>query len=202
VFARYYGRVAPRMDAQGFAAYRRELLDGLSGTVIEVGAGSGANFAYYPADVESVLAVEPEPYLRRLAQRAKSSVPVEVVDGVAEELPAEDEQFDAAVVSLALCTVEDPGAALAELRRVLRPGGRLRFLEHVRAASRGMVTEQRALDATIWPLLVGGCHTGRDTVAAVGEAGFRIDHLDRFSYPPSRLPLPTAAHVLGQATRL
>ena len=102
--------------------------------MIEVGAGNGLNFPHYPADVEELVAVEPEEYLRERAVAAvrTAPVPIRVLDGVAGRLPAGDGSFDAAVVSGVLCSVPDQGSALADLRRVLRPGGELRFYEHVR----------------------------------------------------------------------
>src|SRR6266508_2488374 len=113
--------------------HRRKLLAGLSGQVVEVGAGNGLNFTLYPETVEHVLAVEPEPLLREAAieEAKKAPVPVEVVDGLASELPAEDASQNAAVASLVLCSVPDQAEALAEMRRVLKPGGELRFYEHV-----------------------------------------------------------------------
>lgn len=185
------------------ADHRRSLLAGLSGEVIEVGAGTGANFPHYPAAVTRVVAVEPEPHLRRLARRnaVRAPVVVEVVDGIAERLDTEAASFDAAVVSLVLCSVADLPAAAAELYRVVRPGGELRFLEHVRSHSAGLRRLQRALDATVWPLLVGGCHTGRDTVAALERAGFWIDRLDRFRFPDRGVVVPTSPHVAGVAIR-
>jgi ubiquinone/menaquinone biosynthesis C-methylase UbiE len=169
--------------------------------VIEVGAGNGLNFAHYPQEVSSVLAVEPEPHLRALARRSaeQAAVPVEVVDGVAENLPAADAAFDAAVVSLVLCSVTSQRAALGEMHRVLRPGGQLRFFEHVRAEMPTLQRVQRVLDATVWPALLGGCHSGRDTLAAIETAGFTIERLDRFSFPETRLPTPTSPHILGVA---
>lgn len=111
------------------ATHRRSLLAGLSGQVLELGAGNGLNFAHYPVEVTRVLAVEPEPHLRALAidSAAKAAVPVEVVDGVADRLPAGESSIDAAVASLVLCSVPDQASALDEIRRVLRPGGQLRF---------------------------------------------------------------------------
>ena len=154
------------------AAHRRQALDGLTGTVIEAGAGNGLNFAHYPAGVTAVLAVEPDPYLRQIAgqQARQARVPVEVRDGVAERLPAADASFDAAVATMVLCSVADQRAVLAEIHRVVRPGGQLRFLEHVQAGTPGLRRAQRVLDATVWPLLVGGCHTGRDTLAAIASS--------------------------------
>ena len=108
---------------------------------------------------------------------------------------------DAVVTSLVLCSVTDQAAVLAEVRRVLRPGGQLRFVEHVRARSRGLAWSQRVLDATVWPVVGAGCHTGRDTVAAVARAGLDIVDLDRFRMPDTRVPLPPAPHVRGTAVR-
>lgn len=199
VFARLFSRVAVRMDEEGFREYRQRLVAGLSGRMIEIGAGTGANFAHYPAAVESVLAVEPEPYLRAQAT-ATAAARIQVIDGVAEQLPAGDGEFDAAVVSLALCSVKDPAKAIAEIHRVVRPGGSFRFLEHVRGEG-GLVTVQRIADATLWPLFAGGCHTGRDTVAAVRSAGFTIDTVESFRFPPSQIQLPASPHVLATATK-
>lgn len=201
LFARCYARVSPLADRGGLAERRRALVSGLSGEVVEVGAGNGLSFPHYPAEVTRVLAVEPEPRLRRLAREAAAAapVPVTVVDGLAEDLPVDDASVDAVVASLVLCSVPDQEAALGEAYRVLRPGGELRFLEHVRAPSRGMRRIQRACDATLWPRLMGGCHTGRDTLSAVERAGFGMRQLAQFRFP--EVPLPTAFHVLGVAFR-
>ena len=139
LFARYYARVSEAMETGGMAEYRRQALAGLTGTVIEIGAGNGLNFAHYPAGVTGVLAVEPDPYLRQAAeqQARQAPVPVEVRDGVAERLPVADDSFDAAVVTMVLCSVADQRAVLGEIHRVVRPGGQLRFLEHVQAGTPG-----------------------------------------------------------------
>lgn len=203
VFARIYARMSPAMDREGAAEHRARLTAGLRGRVLEVGAGSGLNFAHYPREVAGVLAVEPEPYLRELARRsaALAPVPVEVVSGIAEALPAGDGTFDAAVTSLVLCSVSDQRAALRELFRVIRPGGELRFYEHVRAGTPGLTRIQELLDATLWPILAGGCHTSRDTAADIAEAGFELERLDRFRFPDLRIPMPTSPHILGVARR-
>ena len=199
VFARVYGRVGHLMDAE-IGDHRRRLLAGLTGRVLEVGAGTGLNFPHYPATVTEVLAIEPEPYLRRLALAAarQAPVPIRVVDGTAEALPAPDRTVDTVVASLVLCTVADLDQALAEVRRVLRPGGRLRFYEHVRAEDPRLARWQDRLERP-WGWLVGGCHSNRDTVAAITAAGLRLVQLDRFdlrAMPPLARP-----HVLGVAER-
>ncbi|MBV9002960.1 MAG: class I SAM-dependent methyltransferase, partial [Solirubrobacterales bacterium] len=143
---------------------RDELLAGLSGRVIEIGAGNGINFTHYPPTVTELAAIEPEPYLRGKARAAASGAPVPVIvrDASADALPFADATFDAAVASLVLCSVPDPAAALAELRRVLSPGGELRFMEHVRGEDPRKAAAQKWLDRSgIWSFLGGGCHCAR-----------------------------------------
>jgi ubiquinone/menaquinone biosynthesis C-methylase UbiE len=202
VFARIYARVAEMGERRGGAEHRRKLLTGLQGRVVEVGAGSGANFRHYPASVSEVLAIEPERYLRERAQRAagQAQVSIAVADGSADRLPGEPASFDAGVVALVLCTVPDPQAALAELHRVIRPGGELRFYEHVAADTKWETRFQRLADATIWPRVAGGCHLARDTAASIEQAGFQIQTLERFSFSPARF-LPPDPHILGIARR-
>jgi ubiquinone/menaquinone biosynthesis C-methylase UbiE len=198
LFARVYSRlIGPSIARSGGEELRRRTLAGLSGTVVEVGAGDGANFALYPDEVERIVAVEPEPFLRgRAAGRADERV--ELRDAVAEDLPVADGEADAVVFTLVLCSVAQE-AALAEARRVLRPGGELRFLEHVQAPEPGAVrTAQRLLDATVWPLLFGGCHSGRDTARAIEEAGFTMTELERLTFPEGARG-PDSAVIRGSA---
>jgi SAM-dependent methyltransferase len=200
LFARLYERASRDADAAGAADHRRRLLDGVHGRVLEVGAGNGRNFRHYPTAVTEVLAVEPEPRLRASAVReaARVTASVRVEPGQADALPAEDASCDAAVASLVLCSVPDQARALAELRRILRPGGELRFYEHVVAERPLGVRAQRLADATFWPHLAGGCHMARDTAAAISAAGFEVVSCERFSFAPARLA-PALPHVLGTA---
>jgi ubiquinone/menaquinone biosynthesis C-methylase UbiE len=170
--------------------------------VIELGAGSGANFAHYPTTVSEVVAVEPERYLRERAQQAAADAPiaVSVVDGVSDRLPGEAGSFDAGVAALVLCTVPDQPSALAELYRVIRPGGELRFYEHVVGHGKFESRFQRLADATFWPHVAGGCHMARDTTAGIEQAGFQIETCERFPFSPA-LFLPPDPHILGIARR-
>jgi ubiquinone/menaquinone biosynthesis C-methylase UbiE len=199
VFARFYERMSGVMERE-VGAHREELLAGLSGRVVEVGAGNGLNFAHYPETVEEVVAVEPEPYLRAKAQEAALRAPVRVtvLAGSADPLPLEEDAFDAAVASLVLCSVPDPARALAELRRVLRAGGELRFFEHVRSRQPRKARIQQRLDSSgIWPRLGGGCHCSRDTVAAISGAGFELERVRELVIGPGWMH--TNPNVLGAA---
>lgn len=200
LFARFFDRLSKLMERE-LAPERDELLAELSGRVIEIGAGNGINFAHYPDSVEQVVAIEPEPYLRSRAERAAATAPVSVIvrAGVADALEYPDASFDAAVTSLVLCSVPDQAAALAEIRRVLRAGGQLRFLEHVCSQSPAKVRVQRGVDrAGIWPRLAGGCHCCRDTLRAIRDAGFLLERTRSIDVGPSWLL--TNPHMLGAAT--
>ena len=203
MFARLYAWGAPRAERHGMAELRRELVEGLSGRVLEVGAGIGLSFRHYPAAVAELVAIEPELHLRERAEQAAAHapIPVRVLDGVAERLPVVDASFDAAVVALVLCSVRDQAQALRELWRALRPGGELRFHEHVRAeAGTGLACVQAALDP-VWPHLAGGCHLRRDTLAAIEQAGFALERVRRFRFSASVVDRPTSFLVLGAARK-
>lgn len=183
------------------AALRDELLGGVRGKVAEIGAGNGMNLTHYSAAVETVFAIEPEPYLRRLATEAARTVPtpVTVLPGTAEQLPLPTASVDVAVLCLVLCSVTDRGAALSEVRRVLRPGGSLRFLEHCVADVQWLRRLQRIADATVWPLLSGGCHTATDPLGEMTAAGFDVTEVRHLRFPDGRVSLPATPHVLGTA---
>ena len=199
-FARIWPVVATH-EAKAIQALRRENLAGLSGRVLEVGAGVGTNFAFYPETVERVVAVEPEPRLRARAGIAAANAPVPVtVSGETMEQFSAAQPFDAVVCSLVLCSVREPDAALRHLYALLRQGGELRYLEHV--ASAGMRGRwQRLADATLWPRLFGNCHTHRDTEHSLIEAGFRVDVSRREWTLPVWMPMPVSELVLGRAVR-
>ncbi len=202
IFARLYARMAVAFEAKGNAEHRDELLAGLTGRVVEIGAGTGLNFVHYPADVLEVIAVEPEPYLRAKAELAAKDAPVAVtvMDGIADRLPVDDASCDAGVASLVLCSVPDQAAALAEFYRVIRPGGELRFYEHIRSASPRLASAQRVVDV-VWPHVAGGCHAGRATLDAIEAAGFTIEHARRFTFRPSVATTPASPHAIGTARR-
>jgi ubiquinone/menaquinone biosynthesis C-methylase UbiE len=202
-FARFLERREQRHPDPGGRELRRKLLAGLSGRVLEIGSGDGRSFEHYPPEVTSLLAVEPDPTARESAAgRARdAAVPIEIVDGVAEELPAEDGSVDAVVVMGVLCSVRDPAVVLREARRVLEPSGELRVWEHVRSTHvlfRGL---QRMLDRLFWTRALGGCETTRDTEAAIRAAGFRIEQLERGFHSSSLLTITSAPYIHGVARR-
>jgi ubiquinone/menaquinone biosynthesis C-methylase UbiE len=200
LFARCWNRVSSLIERDA-ARHRREMLAGARGRVVEIGAGNGMNFRHYPTIVDEVVALEPEPYLRARAQDAarESPLPVSVRDGVADELPLADGCCDTAIASLVLCSVPNPPRALAELRRVLRPGGQLRFFEHVRSDNPAKARVQTWLDRSgVWSRLGGGCHCARDTVDAIEAAGFRVERLEHVTVGPAWGP--TNPYVVGVAT--
>jgi SAM-dependent methyltransferase len=203
LFARWWPRAAASMEDRGLGSHRARLLADVEGRILEVGCGDGANFPYYPKAVTALIAVEPEAQLRDLAlERAEAlGMHAAVIDGQAEQLPVESDSFDAVVSTLVLCSVEDQDRALAEMHRILKPGGRLWCLEHVASGNRLIHLGERAFDAVFWSHAFGGCHTGRETGAAIGRAGFDIEGLAPSRFPDLPFPLSVSPHLIGTAQK-
>jgi ubiquinone/menaquinone biosynthesis C-methylase UbiE len=202
-FVRFYRRNRRSAVKRGENEHRRRVLEGLMGVVVELGAGDGANFPLYPDTVSEVIAVEPEPRFRAQANEVarEATVPIRVQPGTAEDLPVKDASVDAVLASLVLCTVPDQQAALTEAHRVLRPGGELRFYEHVHADRQPLRAILEIADRSrIWPTIGGGCHPTRDTLSAIKDAGFTVERCEKFGFSPSPM-VPTIPHILGIARR-
>lgn len=199
-FARLWMAMSSR-EPESLTRLRRENLAGLTGRVLEVGAGTGTNFEFYPDTVTEVVAVEPERRLAALARQAgaHAAVPVTVSTDTVEQF-ADAEPFDAVVCSLVLCSVDDPEVVVAQLKSRLKPGGQLRYLEHV-AGSGARAGLQRFADATVWPRLLGNCHTHRHTEDTLTAAGFRLTGARREWTFPAWVPLPVAEFAIGVAVR-
>ena len=180
-----YGRcILPRlidlaMRRRPFAALREQLVAGARGRVLEIGVGSGLNLPYYPRDLELLLGLDPSPELLRMARRhaAWTHFPVELAEGRAEDIPLDDRSVDQVVMSWTLCSVADPARALTEIRRVLRPGGSLLFIEHGQAPELRVRRWQDRL-TPLWRRLAGGCHLNRPMARLIEESGLRIADLD------------------------
>ena len=199
-FARLWIAMSSREPAS-LRRLRRENLAGLSGRVLEVGAGTGTNFAFYPATVTEVVAVEPERRLAALAAAAASTaqIPVTVDTGTVEKF-ADGGEFDAVVCSLVLCSVDNPEQVVSQLYSLLRPGGQLRYLEHV-AGIGPRARLQKFADATLWPRIAGNCHTHRHTEETIVGAGFRVTGARREWTFPAWVPVPVAEFAVGVAVK-
>jgi ubiquinone/menaquinone biosynthesis C-methylase UbiE len=184
VFARFYDRALAETEAAGLAARRAILLAGDRGRVHEIGAGTGVNLPHYPAGLDALVLTEPEePMLRRLRERAAAcGLPATVVAAPAERLPFADASFDTVVATLTLCTVGDLPASLREVRRVLVPGGRLLFLEHVRATDPRIARRQDLLHP-LWRRVGHGCHCNRATLAAIEAAPLDVVEVEHGRVP-------------------
>lgn len=194
VFARVWDTLV-RLGGEPERRHRDELVRGLRGLVLEVGAGTGLNLARYGPEAR-VVAVEPEPTMARAASDRASDAEADavVLRGVAEDLPFGDATFDAVVTCYVLCSVSDPRRAVSELRRVLRPGGEIRVYEHVRSAHPTWARVQDAV-TPVWCRFGCNCHPNRDTAALLEAAGFKVE-VRRFSFGP---PAPVRPHILGVA---
>jgi ubiquinone/menaquinone biosynthesis C-methylase UbiE len=187
IFARFYDRMLAGTERAGLEEMRRELIASATGRTLELGAGTGHNLPYYPDAVTELVLAEPEPNMasqlrEKLGQTAGLAARASVINAPAEDLPFDDTTFDTVVATLVLCTVENPDQALAEARRVLVEGGRLIFLEHVRAHSRRLAWWQDRLERP-WGFFAGGCHPNRPTDQLLPSAGFWIDSIERTRLP-------------------
>lgn len=199
LFTALYDRGLNASEEAGLRRMRRELLVGAGGRVVEIGAGTGANLDLYPEGVKELILVEPDPHMtRRLrAKLAGSGRTATVIEAGAERLPLEDAGFDTVVATLVLCTIPDPAAALREVARVLKPGGRLLFVEHVRAEDPGLAAWQDRLEKP-WRFFGDGCHCNRDTVATIGASPLTLDQVEH-DHLPKALPIVRPL-VRGSAT--
>jgi ubiquinone/menaquinone biosynthesis C-methylase UbiE len=199
VFAAIYDRLLARGEKHILGRRRGELLAKARGRTLEIGAGTGANIPHYPDGLEELILAEPfEPMRRRLERKlAESGRSASTMDASAEAIPLEDESVDTVVSTLVLCTVDSPDLALAEVARVLRPGGQLLFIEHVRSHSPGMARWQDRLEAP-WRHFAAGCRCNRDTLTSIAGAGFSTEHEgERWKgAPPIVAPL-----VVGRGVR-
>jgi ubiquinone/menaquinone biosynthesis C-methylase UbiE len=204
VFAALYDRIVAANERAGLDDRRAELLASAGGATLELGAGTGLNLRHYPAAVTDLVLAEPDPHMaRRLRARvAQAGRRAEVVDAPAERLPFEDARFDTAVVTLVLCTVQDPARALEEIARVLKPGGRLLFLEHVRTPDAPRLARWQDRLERPWGWVAGGCHPNRDTMAALEASPLDVESVQRGEMPkapPLVKPLVAGAAVRAAA---
>ena len=199
-FARVWTWMASH-EPESVKQLRRENLAGLSGRVLEIGAGTGTNFELYPDTVTEVVAVEPEHRLAVQAQQAAAaaSVPITVSTETVEQF-ADAEPFDAVVCSLVLCSVDDPDRVVRQLHSLLKPGGELRYFEHV-ASSGARARLQKLADATLWPRMAGNCHTHRHTEQTIVDAGFNVSGARREWVLPAWMPVPSSEVAIGRAVK-
>jgi ubiquinone/menaquinone biosynthesis C-methylase UbiE len=199
-FAWGYDAFQRRSCAAGMEDKRRQVLGEARGRTLEIGSGTGINLDNYGTEVTELVLSEPDRHMVALLRRKVegSSRPATVVDAPADKLPFDDESFDTVTLVYVLCTVPDPGAALGEIARVLRPGGRLLFIEHVRSPEPGLARWQDRLHGP-WRVFANGCHCNRDTVAAVAGSPLDIEQLERGEIP--KVPPLVRPMVAGSARR-
>jgi ubiquinone/menaquinone biosynthesis C-methylase UbiE len=201
LFTELYDRGLTAVEEAGLREIRRQTLAKATGRTVDLGAGGGANLALFPQAVSELVMVEPDPHmLRKLRPRlGRAPVPAEVVQAGAETLPFESASFDTAVFTLVLCTVPDPAAALAETARVLKPGGKLLFVEHVRSRHPGLARWQDRLERP-WHFIGDGCHCNRDTAATIEASAFTVEQIEHGRMPKS--PPIVRPLLYGSAVRV
>lgn len=182
-FAAVYDRGLKSTEEAGLREMRRVTLAQASGRTIDLGAGTGVNYELFPEAVTELVMAEPDPHmLAKLREKVMEGKGIEIVQAPAQSLPFEDDSFDTAVFTLVLCTVPDPAASLAEAARVLKPGGKLLFVEHVRGEEPGLARWQDRLEKP-WRFLADGCHCNRDTIATIEASPFELDRTVRDQLP-------------------
>lgn len=198
-FSALYDSLLKSTEEAGLRDTRRQVLSEANGRTIDIGAGTGANLGLFPDAVEELVMAEPDPHMsKRLRGRiAETGSDARLVEAPAEQLPFEDASFDTAVFTLVLCTVPDPRAALIEAARVLKPGGKLLFVEHVRAQDPRVARWQDRLEGP-WRFFGDGCHCNRDTVATLEASPLTVEQVERGELPKS--PPITKPLARGRAT--
>lgn len=184
LFAPFYDLLMKNTEAAGLGQWRQALLEQAQGQILEIGGGTGVNLPYYPNSVEQVIITEPDPGMKRqLDQKfqALNKANFETVEAKAEKLPFDDASFDTVVSTLVLCTVDNPKKSLEEVVRVLKPGGRLLFLEHVHAHDNPVRAKWQGRLEPVWKHLAGGCHLTRDTLQSIKDTGLIIEDITRES---------------------
>ncbi len=204
VFAWYYPKVVGRAERAGQADTRRELLSAASGRTLEIGAGSGFNLPHYPASVTELVVSEPSPHMREhLRERLESDPPPvgswDLADASAESLPFDDESFDTVTGGFIMCSIPDPERALSEIARVLRPGGRYIFLEHVHAGEGTVLGRFQDLIEIPHRYIAAGCHPNRRTWELIEHSPLEVERLDRGKQP--KAPPSVRPTILGSAVR-
>jgi ubiquinone/menaquinone biosynthesis C-methylase UbiE len=187
--------IMERSDCDEVNAERCVAVSEATGEALEIGVGTGANFTHYPSEVTGLTAIEPSRGMNTRARRTRdqASVPVRLVAGDGQSLPFASGSFDTVLALFVLCTISDPDRTLSEARRVLKPGGKLLFMEHVSAPEPGLRRWQRRLEP-IWKRIGCGCHLTRDTESKIAAAGFEVTTIDRYW-------LPTAPRIVGWVIR-
>ena len=201
LFAAVYDRMTASAEEAGLAEMRARVLAKAQGATLELGAGTGANLRHYPDAVTELVLTEPSEHMaRRLREKVSADRrTAQVVVAPAEQLPFEDGHFDTVVGTLVLCTADDPAAALREVARVLRPGGRLLFVEHVRAEDDAKLARWQDRLEGVWGYLAAGCHPNRDTLAAIEHAGFTVEGVEHGRFP--KAPAIVRPLISGRAIR-
>jgi ubiquinone/menaquinone biosynthesis C-methylase UbiE len=199
LFTAWYGFGMRLTDELGLRETRRETLQKARGRTLDVGSGTGANLRLYPSEVTELVLAEPDRHMQKVLRRKLANEGPEgtqLVSARAETLPFDDDSFDSVALTMVLCTIPDPAAALAEAARVLKPGGRLLFLEHVRSEDPGFARLQDRFEKP-WRFLADGCHCNRDSLAMIESSAFAVEELKRSNMPLA--PLIIRPLVYGSA---